>query len=518
MSYKIKPLFQFASLAFMTQGVLLLNQIVLLPIQLSVWKTEETAYWYSILAIAAVTSISDFGLRIAGHHHLLRWTNNRDDKEAATEFTELWAWIRILFVLATAVLVVGDFAFHRFYLDEDYYPLWRTALLVGIALEGMLIVRTAYLDTLAFYNQAELGYLLLVAGRLILAVGALVLFHASPATLGWIWFWTGVAALTQQGFLCRRAGILRLFERLPANLPWRHVATIRYTMADPCSSWVRIQVPVIVLAAFAPAIAIVTYVALRAIFGAARTTILQISRYASVEYLALRHKRMYEMAEKQLTMLMLLSAFFGSGVAVFVLADNGRLASFLLRHMDMPIYQMMSMTFGLGNAFFAFQICVNVCRRSGEVAEVAHRQYFYVICAAIFAVIALVTKSMLVWLLLMAAADVLQALSFMLTPAAQSILRQTSSGWRTAMAATVSTASVLGIQGILYIQPPDFLVGHTVFDVLCTIAFFLSWVLVIGFVDISLTYGMQSGHWLGVPLELLHRLRGLNRLRAIPAK
>ncbi|HEX4139591.1 MAG TPA: hypothetical protein VHY09_04540, partial [Candidatus Methylacidiphilales bacterium] len=430
MSNKVKALFQFTSLALMTQGVLLLNQIVLLPIQLRIWKTDTTALWYSILAIAAVTTISDFGLRSAGHAHLMRWVNDPEDQEAQTEFTQLWAWIRILCLLTTVVVVIADYAIHHFYLGADY-PLWRTALLLGIAMESLLCVRVTYLDTQGFYTEAEAGYLVLVAGRLILSVGALVFFHAAPSVLAWIWFITGVVALVQQSFLCRRAGRLKLFERIPAHLPWRHAATVRYTMADPCSAWVRINLPVVVLSSIAPSIGVVTYVALRAIFGAARATILQLSRYASVEYLSLRQARKFEMAEKHLTMMMLLSAFFASGVAAFVVADNGRLASLLLNKMDLPIYQMVAITFGLGNAFYAFQICVSVCRRAGEVAEIAHRQYFYMICVALFAAIALATKSMLIWLVLLLAADVLLALSFMLTPPAHSILQQTSARWRT---------------------------------------------------------------------------------------
>ena len=60
---------------------------------------------------------------------------------------------------------------------------------------------------------------------------------------------------------------------------------------------------------------------------------------------------------------------------------------------------------------------------------------------------------------------------------------------------------------ILHFQLFSFLTGRTFYDALCTIAFFLAWILVIGFVDISLAYGMQSGNRLGVPEELLHRLR-----------
>jgi hypothetical protein len=509
MSHKVKGLFQFASLALMTQGVLLLNQIVLLPIQLRIWKTDVTAEWYAILAIAAMTSISDFGLRQAGHAHLIRWVRDPADDEARLEFTHLWAWIRILCMTTTTVLVVGDFSFSHFWLGH-HYPLWRTALLLGIAIEALICVRVTFLDTQGFYTEAEAGYLVLIAGRFILSFVALLFFHTPPWVVAYIWFLTGVFALVQQSFLCRRAGRLKLFEPFPPKLQWRHVAMIRYTMADPCSQWTRINGPVVVLSSMsAPSIAIVTYVALRAIFGAPRATIQQISRYASVEYLALRQKQLFEMAEKHLTMLMLLSAFFASGCAAFVVADNGRLASLLLKEMDLPTYQMMAITFGLGNAFYAFQICVSVCRRTGEVAEIAHRQYFYMGTAAVFAVIALLVKSVLLWLVLMLVADVLLALSFLLTPPAHSILRQTSSGWRTMTAAATSSALVFVMFLLLYFKCFDFFSGHTLLDALCTIAFFLAWVLLIGFVDLSLAYGMRTRNQPLPPVELVHRVRSL---------
>jgi hypothetical protein len=148
------------------------------------------------------------------------------------------------------------------------------------------------------------------------------------------------------------------------------------------------------------------------------------------------------------------------------------------------------------------------------VAEIAHRQYFYIICVAVFAVIALVTKSMLLWLILMLVADIMMALSFMLTPAANSILRQTTSGRRTIVAATASSLLVFVVGILLYLgdssvtfQYFDFLTGRTVFHALCTIAFFLAWILVIGAVDLSLAYGIRTGDQPVSSPELMHRVR-----------
>jgi hypothetical protein len=40
-------------------------------------------------------------------------------------------------------------------------------------------------------------------------------------------------------------------------------------------------------------------------------------------------------------------------------------------------------------------------------------------------------------------------------------------------------------------------------------AFFLAWILLIGFVDLSLAYGMRTGNQPVAPLELAHRVRSL---------
>ena len=504
---KGKTLAQFASLAVMTQGVLLLNQILLLPIQLRVWGTDLTAYWLSVMAVAAATQVMDFGLRAAGHAELIRHTNDPSDHEAGNEFAKLWAWMRILMLLSTVVLVVADYVFHHFCLGMDY-PLWRTALLLGYALEVAICVRVNFLDTQGFYREAEAGYLVLAGARLFLAVGALLIFGASPAVLAYIWFFTGVFALAQQSLLCRKTGHLKLFAPLPHDLSIRTLATVRHTMADPCANWVRFNLPVLVLSAIAAPIAVVMYGALRAIFGAGRATILQMSRYASVEYLALRQARRNGIAEMHLIMMVLLAAFFASGMAALVIADNGRLASLMVNkiYQDLPTYQMVAVTFGMSNAFFAYQITAAVSRRAGEVAEIAHRQYFYILACGLFAVPALILKSMLLWLVLMLVADVLMALTFLIWPSRDSILRQTSCGWRGAAAAATSSTLVFVMWLTIHFAKFSFLTGRGFADILCTIAFFLAWILLIGFVDLSLASGLQSGPR-SLLLNLLHRFR-----------
>jgi hypothetical protein len=489
---KVKALVQFASLACLTQVALLLNQMVLLPLQIRVWGVESAAYWYSTLAIAAVTSAADFGLRTAGHAELIRHFNDRSDQPAKTEFQQLWAWIRILVSSTTLLLIVLDFLYNHFFLGASY-PLWRPALLIGIALEVLLCIRVTYLDSQGLYREAEANYLVLAASRLFLAVGALLIFRAPPSALAWIWFFTGVFAIVLQNRLCRRLGLLLLFERIPPGLSFRTLATARYTMADPCSNWVRINGPVVILTIIAQPIVILTYVGLRAIFGAARTTILQLSRYASVEYLSLRQSRKFESAEIHLTLFVLFAAFFASGVTGFVVADNGRLASLWLTKLDFQSYQEIVITFGLGSAFYSYQIIQAVSRRSGEVVQVGHRQYFYMLCAGVFAIVALVTKSTFLWLILMLVADVIISLSFMLKTSQGGILSQTSAGWRGCVAATASSVIILTMWQVVHSEVVNFLSERTASAFAWTTGFFLLWILLIGAVDFCLVYAFPVG-------------------------
>ena len=66
----------------LTQGVLLLNQVVLLPIQIRIWGHLSTAHWYAMLAIATIVSVADCGLRTAGHAELIRYAHNPADEQA----------------------------------------------------------------------------------------------------------------------------------------------------------------------------------------------------------------------------------------------------------------------------------------------------------------------------------------------------------------------------------------------------------------------------------------------------
>jgi hypothetical protein len=356
------------------------------------------------------------------------------------------------------------------------YRFWHTALIVGIALESLLTIRITYLDSLELYRQSEAGYLLLAAARFCLAIGALIFFHSPPDTLAWIWCFTGIFAIAHQSKLCRRIRLLRLFEPMPPGLSLRTLAIARHTMADPASNWVRNSVPVLVLSAVAQPVALTTYVALRSVFGAARQIIMQFSRYASVQYVSLRQSHKTELAEVHFTLCVLFTAFFASVLSCIVIADNFRLASFWLVRSDGTLYQAIAITFGLASPFYVYQIVQALMVRYGKVREIARRQYLYIISLVIFAAITLLTKSVLLWLVLILLADLTLSLSFMLRSSANT---PSSAGVRGFLAALASTLLSTGLWLLVRFGPLDFLHRSTTSAIAYTLAFSSLWILLI---------------------------------------
>jgi len=483
----VRRFFQFFSLTMLTQSVLLLNQVVLLPIQIRIWGHVSTAHWYTMLATATIVGVADCGLRTAGHAELIRYAHNPAAEQAKTEFQHLWAWIRILICVVTITLIGLDLSYNCLY-TKTPYPLWRAALVIGVAIETIVYVRVMYLDSLELYRQAEAGYLLLAATRLCLAIAALVFFHSPPEVLAWIGCLSGVFAIAHQSTLCRRIGLLRLFEPVPPGLSFRTLRIARYTMADPVSSWMRTYVPVLVLSAIAQPVAVTIYVALRAVFGTARQMILQLSRYASVQYVSLKESHKAGLAETQFTLCVLFAAFFASVLTGIVVADNFRLASLWLVRSDPTLYAQIAITFGLASPLYAYQILQALMLRHGKVREIAKRQYLYIICLVIFAAVALLTKSVLLWLVLILMAEITISLSFMLRTANI----PTSAGVRGSLAALASALLGVSLWLLVRFEPVDFLQQSTTSAIAYTLAFSALWTLVIAALYLYIGHDLLS--------------------------
>jgi len=404
--------FRFFSFAVLTQLVLLLNQVVLLPIQLHLWGTAATATWYAAIALAAITTVADLGLRTAGHVELLQYVNE-DNEVAGLHIKEIWGWIRIL-VWSITLLLIATQSINSLIHGGGYSVSWKAALMLAYAVETLLIIRIVFLDSLGHYSGAEATYFVFAVLRLGLALPALLFFRLQPQGLAWLFLFTSIVGVSLQGRLCSKLGVLGLLDPLPKRLSLRGIAIARYTMAEPISNWLRISLPVLVIASISTPTAVTTYVALRAVFGASRTTIQQLARVASVEYLRIRTSGNGRLAEHILIGFVQCAGFLGTAIAAAVLVDNLRILSLWLPHFDRGLFQNIVASFAASGAFYAYQIFVSLMFRVGELGEVARRQYAFVAYSAVFAVCAITQASLSLYLVLLVISEMMLSTSFLL--------------------------------------------------------------------------------------------------------
>lgn len=409
-------LLQFFSVAVLTQIVLMLSQVVLLPIQVRLWGHAATATWYSAIAVAMLTSVVDCGLRTAGHAELLEHVSERKENSfAADSFRQVWAWIRLLVLGITLLLVAGS-AVASAALQSSPYPLWKAALAFAYACETILIIRIGYLDSLGYYRGAETSYLFFAALRLGLCLPALLVFRLEANGLAWLFLGTSVIAVAVQGnTLCRKIPALALTGPLPHRLSVRALAVVRHTVAEPGTNWVRLSLPVLVIAAIASPAMVTTYVALRAAFGAARATIQQLARVASVEYLRLHSAGRELRARTALALSVIGASLFGSAVASLIVADNLRILGIWLKSFDRASFQLLCLPFALAAPFFAYQIIYALLFRTGELAFAARRHWAYIVYSSTAAVIAIKVFSIPLYILLLVLSEIAIAATFLLS-------------------------------------------------------------------------------------------------------
>jgi hypothetical protein len=406
-------LIRFFSLAVMTQVILMLSQLILLPIQVRLWGQGETALWYSALALATMTYFVDCGLRTAGHAELLKANSNPSDfASQRLHFRQIWTGIRILILLVTLLLVAGDFLASWIWKSRGYSG-WHALLISACAIETVLIIRITYLDSLGRYAGAEASYFCFAVLRLGLSIPALLVFHWKAAGLASIYLLTAVIALVIQGvWLCRTTPLLQLTDKL-TPISWKALSLARHTVAEPIANWVRLSLPVLVIGQIAAPMAVTTYVGFRAVFGAGRTTVQQLARVASVEVLKERAQDPLTLrADKLLSLFTALAICFGTAVSLFVVIDNLRLLGLWLKHFDLVLFQQVALAFALTAPFFAYQIPMNLMFRMGDLARVARRHYGFVAYSLAFGCVAVFARSLPLYLGMLVCAEALLSITF----------------------------------------------------------------------------------------------------------
>ncbi len=426
---------RFLSLTTASQVCLMINQLVLLPLEVRNWGTEQTAQWFVVQAFGNLASIADLGLRNAGHAQLLSSVGG--DRAAERDFRQVWAMTRLVMLLLTGALLVAQIVFSV----EGDRPirLWVGAVTIALALDTLVIVRGVWFDTLGHFNRVEALFLGMAASRILFSIVALLAFNASPAVLGWIMLTTASTGLCAQALLLHSPSSLALSARIWLPGLWRSLAIVRYVVAEPASNWVRLSLPVIVLATMEPPRFVTIYVALRAIFGLARQVGNQVGRYASVRYVQLLPGTAVA-AEQVAVRAMLMVTLSSLAMGCATLADHGRLLSLWLHVTATRTETAIALSFAVGAAAYGYQIFAGIMIRSGLVVQVARRQYIYLIASFTMAAVGYMTGDTYFYLSMLALQELLIASLFV------ALL-----GHRSILAATAAILLSAGLIGLLWI-------------------------------------------------------------------
>jgi hypothetical protein len=404
----MKRLLQFISLTTATQFCLLINQVVLLPLQVRVWGHDVTALWFFIVATANLAGMADLGLRNTAHAALLR-SVRAGDPVAASDFRQSWALTRVLFAILTFGLVVAQIVICA-RLDIAI-SLWIEVVTIAIAIDTLVIVRGIWLDTLGHFNTVEAVFLGMVAMRVLLSAAVLAAFDAGPQTLGWIMLGTAGAAAVTQSWMVRTPVSLSFLAGGFLDLRWKSLQVIPLVVAEPATIWVRLSLPVIVLSVVSSPLFVTTYVAFRAIFSFARQIVGQFARYSSVRYVE-RADGDAHYAQRLVTRSILASMAISAAISSVTIADRGRLMKLWLVDNDAHAASVIALSFSFAIIACSYQVIAGVLYRSGDVAGVAKRQYVFLAVGAGAAAIGLAKASPNLYVMATALPDVVAAALF----------------------------------------------------------------------------------------------------------
>jgi hypothetical protein len=451
----VKKFVRFFSLTTATQVCLLINQLGLLPLQLRLWGVDTTSQWIVAVAIANLMTVTDLGLRNAGHVELSA-SVRFGDRSAAQAFAKIWALTRTLMVVLTALFLLYHWV-------AGTVSAVLVILTITLAFDTLLQTRNTWLDTLGLFNRVESLFLIMAAARIGFSIVALAAFHVSPQTLALIWLATILPVLPIQSRMEPSLGLLKGGFR---HLQWQQLKLVYLVVADPLTNWTRISLPIVVVSAIAPPSFVAAFVGLRAVFGLARQVIIQLSRYASV--VSIQHATH---RERIIIPAVFASISVGVAIASVTLADHGRLLEVWLGHGHGAYNESISLSFAAGIITFGHLVTTFLMMRLGAVREVAMRQYVFLVTCFITAALGRFFGSVEFYLVLLGLQEVLVAGLF-ITFCGTRIMRAYLTGFGIAFLTVglLSVAVYADLGGVFMVLTPGALAASFGFAALTTIA------------------------------------------------
>jgi hypothetical protein len=143
--------------------------------------------------------------------------------------------------------------------------------------------------------------------------------------------------------------------------------------------------------------------------------------------------------------------------------------------------------FSLGAPLYAYQVIQALMLRHGKVREIAKRQYLYIVCLTIFAVIALLTKWQSLWLFLLLTSELAISVSFMLSPRIPAL---THVSVRTSIAVLASVVLAGGLRFLIRFAHPDFLQQSSGSAIAWTLVLLSLWILLTAAAYLYIAHGL----------------------------
>ncbi|MEJ0023485.1 MAG: hypothetical protein WDN76_08685 [Alphaproteobacteria bacterium] len=377
-------MFRFLSLAAVSQAVLVAQQLVILPMQIHAWGHETAALWLAVAALAAFVGVSDLGLRNVAFAAIA-------SGQTGDRLSALWTVIRGQTVVCGAVVAAISLFHFAPQAGDKWWFVWL--LTTATALDGFFLIRTSLLEAAGLITTCEALFLVLAVSRLVLGAVGIIFFHAGPATLSILWLASGLFSVALQSQLpaARKLAPVLGHWRLSGALDAYREA--RWSASGPIASWTQIQLPVMVLQAFAPPALTSSFVAIRSVFSLVRAIIAQVARIASVQFVERANAQGLESARALILLLAGGFAWIAAGISIGVFAENQMILGPLFALPHDNFVRIMTVTFAVSSIFSVHQIFSLALMRNGQFKRGGGASYLYMIGMIVVGVLAYAAKN-----------------------------------------------------------------------------------------------------------------------------
>ncbi|MDZ4776419.1 MAG: hypothetical protein SGJ23_06495 [Alphaproteobacteria bacterium] len=359
---------RFLSLATLSQVAVAVTQLFMLPLQIHAWGHDVVAIWLVGAASAAILNVADLGLRNAGYAALMA----RD-----SYFATVWSVMRTQIAVLAVAIAAGLVLTHMGKTGPETW-LFLVLLVAASAAENTFYLRGTFMESRGLILTSEILFLGFALIRLVLGGLLLLVFHIGPLALAILWCVTSYGVLFLQGRVAAFRDVAPLAGGWSFAEWKRAYGDAKWAASTPLVTWAQMNLPVLALSTFAPAIAVSGYVAIRTLFGLVRTIFVQFGRLASVAYVKRAVNGHVAEARGVVLAAASVAGWVGAGVGLAVFAENfwitGRLFDLAGNERD----RLFALALAVSAVLSVHQLFNLSLAREGAFSVVGRANYAYV--------------------------------------------------------------------------------------------------------------------------------------------